>query len=70
MGYEPLKIKFYDVRNRDVLMIDVRKVTKFTFSNHHGLTRYGLQTQLPDGRTLTKFVDKELWDKLPAQEAQ
>jgi hypothetical protein len=58
-----MEIEFYDVKKRRKIKVDQRYVIKSS-KEVRGEMRYMLRCRLPDGRTLTKFVSKETWDKL------
>jgi len=60
-------IEFYDVKKREKVSVPVSKVkkTKYERPTKDGGTqvRYAVKAEM-DGSRLTKFVGKELWDKL------
>lgn len=56
--------EFYDVKTRQKVKIDDKKVSKTTFTGDNGQVRYGLRGQTDDGRKLTKFVSKADWDTM------
>jgi hypothetical protein len=51
-------------------MIDEKKIVKVTFTTKNGGLRYGIRGTTDDGRPLTKFVNKETWDKMKVPEAK
>jgi len=55
-----MKDTFYDVKLRKKVEAEV--VEKVTFGEP-GKLRYALKGKTSDGRNLTKFVNKEAWDK-------
>jgi hypothetical protein len=55
-----MKSTFYDVKNKQKVEADVTE--KVTYGEA-GRLRYALRAQTPDGRTLTKFVSKDEWEK-------
>ncbi|MDZ7314611.1 MAG: hypothetical protein ONB24_00665 [candidate division KSB1 bacterium] len=56
-----MKETFYDVKLRKSVQADV--VEKVTYGEP-GKQRYALKGKTSDGRSLTKFVSKETWDKV------
>lgn len=54
---------FYDVKLRKKVTVDV--VGKVTYQVR-GQTRYALKGKTDDGRNLTKFVKKEVWEESDA----
>lgn len=58
-----MAIEFYDLKLKQKVQIDEKKVTKVTFQTKSG-ERYGLRATTDDGRKLTKFVGKKDWDAL------
>ncbi len=59
-----MSVEFYDVKTRQKVSIDDKKVSKTTFTTKNGQTRYGLRGKTDDGRMLTKFVSKTDWDSM------
>jgi hypothetical protein len=57
-----MAVEFYDVKTREKVKIDDKKVSKTTFTGDNGQVRYGLRGETADGRKLTKFVSKGDWD--------
>lgn len=57
-------IEFYDVKTRSKVSVELKNVSKTTFTTKNGQERYGLRAKTEDGRSLTKFVSKADWDKL------
>ncbi len=55
-----MKTTFYDVKKKEKVEADV--TDKVTYGEA-GRLRYALRAQTPDGRTLTKFVSKDDWEK-------
>ncbi len=55
-----MKETFYDVKLRKSVEVEV--VEKVTFGEP-GKLRYALKGKTSDGRSLTKFVSKETWEK-------
>lgn len=54
--------KFYDVKKKKALTAEVTK--KVTYKNKKtGRTSYAFKALTPDGRNLTAFVKKEMFDK-------
>ena len=55
-----MKTTFYDVKERKKVDADV---TEKVVYGEPGRERYALRGKTADGRTLTKFVSKDDWDK-------
>ena len=59
--------QFYDVKTRKQVNVSEKKLKKTTYRRvtKSGPTqiRYALRGELPDGRKLTKFVNKATWDR-------
>lgn len=59
--------QFYDGRTRKKVSIPEKRLkkTKYERTTRSGSVkvRYALRGELPDGRTLFKFVKKEIWDR-------
>ena len=55
-----MKATFYDVKTRQKVEGDV---TDKVVYGQGGRERYALRGKTEDGRTLTKFVSKDDWDK-------
>jgi len=54
--------KFYDVKAKKALTAEVLK--KVTYKNKKtGRTSYAFKAETPDGRPLTAFVKKEMFDE-------
>lgn len=66
-------IEFYNVKTRSKVMIPENKVqkTKFERTGKNGQiqVRYAVKAE-HEGTKLTKFVSKDLWDKLTAPEVK
>lgn len=58
-----MAVEFYDLKLKQKVNVDESKVTKTTYETKGG-TRYGLRATTDDGRKLTKFVGKAVWDTL------
>jgi hypothetical protein len=63
-----MAVKFYDVKLRKEVELpesDVQKV-EYKRTTKAGKTqiRYALRGKTPDGRNLTKFVSKDVYDKI------
>lgn len=52
--------EFYDVKLRKKVKAAVVEKTKY---GQKGRERFALRAKTADGRSLTKFVSKEVWDK-------
>ncbi len=65
-------IEFYDVKLKKKVSVDDSKVTKVKFVGENGRTTYGVRGKTSDGRSLTKFVSKAVWDgmKVPEEKAK
>jgi hypothetical protein len=55
-----MKHSFYDVKERKKIQADVSE--KVTYGKK-GNERYAFKAKTKDGRNLTAFVSKEVWDK-------
>lgn len=55
-----MKATFYDVKSRQKVDADVSEKVVY---GQGGRERYALRGKTTDGRTLTKFVSKDDWDK-------
>jgi hypothetical protein len=62
-------IEFYDVKTRQKVKIDEKKITKTTFNTKNGQVRYGIRGTTDDNRVLTKFVSKADWEKMKVPES-
>jgi len=60
----PRTIEFYDMKTRRKVFLTDHNVRRVTFSTKVGQVRYGLRGKTDDGRNLTKFVGKDVWDAL------
>ena len=52
--------KFYDVKEKKAV---TAAITEFVTYGSEGRTRYAFRGKTADGRNLTAFVKKEVWDK-------
>lgn len=63
-----MAVQFYDVKNKTSVDVQESSVKKTTYSRttKSGQTqvRYALRGTLSDGRNVTKFVNKDTWDKM------
>lgn len=57
-----MAVEFYDIKYKKKVMIDEKNIVKVTFTTKSGGLRYGIKGTTDDGRSLTKFVNKETWD--------
>ena len=55
-----MKETFYDVKLRKKVQAEVTEKVKY---GSKGRERYAFRAKTPDGRNLTKFVNKATWDK-------
>lgn len=55
-----MQATFYDVKSRQKVTVEV--VGKVTYQVR-GQTRYALKGKTGDGRNLTKFVKKQVWEE-------
>ncbi len=55
-----MKTTFYDVKTKSKVEADV---TEKVVYGEEGRKRYALRAKTSDGRSLTKFVSKDDWDK-------
>ncbi|HOS44360.1 MAG TPA: hypothetical protein PK794_11750 [Armatimonadota bacterium] len=55
-----MKTTFYDVKTRQKVEADV---TEKVVYGEGGRERYAFRGKTADGRTLTKFVSKDEWEK-------
>lgn len=58
-----MRTTFYDVKERQKVEADV---TEKVVYGEEGRKRYALRGKTADGRTLTKFVSKDEWDRTEA----
>lgn len=62
------KVEFYDVKNRNKVSVPMKDVKKVTYEREtkdgKKQIRYAVKAEL-NGSKLTKFVGKDLWDKIP-----
>ncbi len=56
-----MKMKFYDVKNRESIETEV--IDKVTYQVR-GQTRYAVKGKTADGRNLTRFVNKDVYDSV------
>lgn len=56
-----MKMKFYDVKKRENVETDVVEKTTYQV---RGQTRYAVKGKTSDGRNLTRFVNKEVYDSV------
>lgn len=54
-------MKFYDVKNRESIETEV--IDKVTYQVR-GQTRYAVKGKTADGRNLTRFVNKDVYDSV------
>ena len=52
--------KFYDVKEKKAV---TAAITEFVTYGSEGRTRYAFRGKTADGRNLTAFVTKAVWDK-------
>jgi hypothetical protein len=62
-----MPVEFYDVKTRKKVTVDDKDIMKTTFTAN-GQIRYGLRGKTADGRKLTKFVSKAVWDSMKVPE--
>ena len=55
-----MKHKFYDVKSKSHVETEVLECVTFQTKSH---TRYAFKGKTADGRSLTAFVSKAVWDK-------
>ena len=55
-----MKHKFYDVKTKSAVETEVLECVTFKTASH---TSYAFKGKTADGRNLTAFVKKEVWDK-------
>lgn len=58
-----MTMTFYDVKTRE--KVDTEVVAKTTYQVK-GQTRYAVKGRTSDGRNLTKFVSKDVWETVDA----
>ncbi len=56
-----MKMTFYDVKSRQKVDAEVTDKKEYT---SRGQTRYAVRGKTPDGRPLTKFVSKDVYDSV------
>ncbi len=54
-----MKEVFYDVKNREKVTAEVTEKVKY---GKPGNERYAYRAKTADGRNLTKFVKKDVWE--------
>lgn len=54
-----MKLKFYDVKTRQSVEAEVTEKKEYQVK---GQTKYALRAKTSDGRMLTRFVKKEVYD--------
>jgi hypothetical protein len=57
-------IDFYDVKAKKRVRLEDNRVTKVIYESEAGRTTYGIRGKTRDGRTLSKFINKDEWDSL------
>ena len=62
-----MEAEFYDVKTREKVTVAVTE--KVTYGKG-GRLRYAFKGKTSDGRNLTKFVGKDLWDQANVPETQ
>ena len=62
-----MQATFYDVKLRKKVTVEVVSKTTYTVK---GQTRYALRARTDDGRNLTKFVKKEVYDEADVPNAE
>ncbi|MBR7121002.1 MAG: hypothetical protein IKC94_02040 [Lentisphaeria bacterium] len=55
-----MKHKFYDVKTKSAVETEVLECVTFKTASH---TSYAFKGKTADGRNLTAFVSKAVWDK-------
>ncbi len=55
--------EFYDVKTRNKVKVAENKIKKTTYKTSRNQTRYAIRAE-HQGRPLTRFVKKDLWDRL------
>lgn len=56
-----MKMKFYDVKKRESVETEVVEKTTYQV---RGQTRYAVKGKTSDGRNLTRFVNKQVYDSV------
>lgn len=56
-----MKMKFYDVKTRQSVEAEVSDKKEYTVK---GQTKYAVRAKTADGRWLTRFVKKEVYDSV------
>lgn len=59
------KIEFYDVKTGEKVALELSYVRKVKVRTITGV-RYGLRGKTPDGRMLTKYINQDEWEAIPA----
>ena len=58
-----MKMKFYDVKTRQNVETEVTEKKEY---QSRGQVRYAVRGKTSDGRALTRFVSKEVYDSIAA----
>lgn len=58
-----MKMKFYDVKVRQSVEAEVTEKQEY---KSRGQVRYAVKAKTNDGRSLTRFVSKEVYDSVAA----
>lgn len=58
-----MKMQFYDVKTRSKVDAEVTEKTTYQVK---GQTKYAVKGQTSDGRNLTRFVSKDVYDSVNA----
>lgn len=58
-----MKMQFYDVKTRTKIDAEVTEKTTYQVK---GQTKYAVKAKTPDGRNLTRFVSKDVYDSVNA----
>jgi hypothetical protein len=56
-----MKMKFFDVKTRQNIETEVTEKKEY---QSRGQTRYAVRGKTPDGRALTRFVSKDVYDSI------
>jgi len=67
-----MAVQFFDVKTREKVDVDEANIakTKYERTTKSGSVqvRYALRGTLADGRKVTKFVSKDVWDSMDVPE--
>lgn len=63
-----LKTEIYDAKLKQKVLVPLHDTWKVKIQSKDGKIRYALKAKTEDGRTLTRSVSKDLWDRSAVKE--